>query len=111
MTEKELRRLRRQDLLQLLLLQSKENAQLQEELKELTERVRTMEDDRARLTGWLDEKDLTIKTLKNNSEDGRGISLEGSIGSEPVKITVNEILDAVKEALEKRLESKPESNE
>ena len=57
MTEKELRKLRRQDLLQLLVLQSKETSDLQTRLEGLT-------DSYNRLIGKLDDKDETIERLK-----------------------------------------------
>lgn len=102
MTEKELRRLHRQDLLQLLLLQGKEYAQLQEENKDLTERVRTLEEDRSRMAGWLDEKDETIRTLKSQLENERTVLLTGDRDRTPARISVNELLETVKRSLEER---------
>lgn len=49
MTGKELQRLRRQDILQLLLTQSREAARLQEEQKELEEELLRIEENNERL--------------------------------------------------------------
>ena len=64
MTEKELHRLSRQDLLQLLLAQSKEVSRQKntiEEMKKTLEEERSLTD---RLKGKLDEKDEVIEHLK-----------------------------------------------
>jgi hypothetical protein len=62
MTEKELRKLRRQDLLQLLVLQSKETSELQARVDELAAGYE-------RLKGKLDEKDETIERLKDRLDE------------------------------------------
>ena len=103
MTEKELRRLHRQDLLQLLLLQGKEFAQLQQENKDLTERIRSLEEDRARMAGWLDEKDETIRSLKSQLENDRAVRLTGDAEQIPVETSVNELLETIKKSLEESL--------
>ena len=103
MTEKELHRLHRQDLLQLLLLQSKEFAQLQEENKDLTERVRALEEDRARMAGWLDEKDETIRTLKSRLENDRTVLLTGDAKQPPIELSVNELLKTIRSSLEEHM--------
>ncbi len=103
MTEKELRRLHRQDLLQLLLLQSKEYARLQEEHKDLTERVRALEEDRSRMAGWLDEKDETIRSLKNQLENDHTVLLSIDEKQSPIEVSVNELLETIKRSLEDRL--------
>ena len=71
MTEKELHKLRRQDLLQLLVLQSKEMADLHTKADELSagyERLKAKLDEKdatiERLKGRLDDKDATIAGLK-----------------------------------------------
>ena len=109
MTEKELRRLHRQDLLQLLLLQSKEFSQLQEENRDLTERIRALEEDRSRMAGWLDEKDETIRSLKSRMENDQTVLLSGDEKQPPVEVTVNELLATIKKSLEERLPENPES--
>ena len=109
MTEKELRRLHRQDLLQLLLLQSKEFSQLQEENRDLTERIRALEEDRSRMSGWLDEKDETIRSLKSRMENDHTVLLTGDAAQLPIEISVNELLATIKKSLEERLPENPES--
>ena len=69
MTEKELHRLSRQDLLQLLLAQSKEVSRQRaanEELKNNAEKDHELID---RLKERLDEKDATIETLKHRLDE------------------------------------------
>ena len=64
MTEKELHKLRRQDLLQLLLLQSREAAQQQAAFEELKDTAAQLRESNERLKGKLDEKDRQIDRLK-----------------------------------------------
>ena len=101
MTEKELRRLRRHDLLQLLLLQSKENLALREEIDQLTERNQTLEDDRKRLKSWLDEKDETIRSLESKIKNGRGANNRGTdkLGTD---LSLEELLETIKSTLDQR---------
>ena len=75
MTGKELQRLRRQDILQLLLTQSREAARLQEEQKELEEELLRIEENNERLMGRLNEKDVLNHKLKGRLEEkGRRIA-------------------------------------
>lgn len=75
MTGKELQRLRRQDVLQLLLTQSREAARLQEEQKELEEELLRIEENNERLMGRLNEKDVLNHKLKGRLEEkGRRIA-------------------------------------
>ena len=64
MTEKELHKLRRQDLLQLLLLQSRESAQQQAAFEELKQGAAQLRESNERLKGKLEEKDSQIERLK-----------------------------------------------
>ena len=64
MTEKQLHKLRRQDLLELLLAQGREAAQLQAQLDETTEQLNALKDTRTRFIGRMDEKDAQIEKLK-----------------------------------------------
>lgn len=57
MTGKELQKLRRQELLQLLLEQSKEVAQLQAEHGDADQQAQQLEDSNERLSAKLEEKD------------------------------------------------------
>lgn len=78
MTGKELQKLRRQDILQLLLAQSREAARLQEEQKELEEELLRTEKNNEHLTSRLSEKDVLNHKLKGRLEekDRRIIELE-----------------------------------
>lgn len=64
MTEKELHRLRRQDLLQLLLSQGREALELQAKLNEAGSALIQTQADYDRLKEKLDEKDAVIEKLK-----------------------------------------------
>lgn len=64
MTEKELHKLRRQDLLELLLSQSKEVSANQREIRELTHQVETLTLNNDHLKERLDDKDAQIERLK-----------------------------------------------
>ena len=63
MTEKELRRLNRQDLLQLLLLQSREMESLQAEADQLRRRCDALASSAEELKEKLDRKEATIEQL------------------------------------------------
>lgn len=81
MTEKELHRLRRQDLLQLLLLQSKEVTELQTKLTDQIARANALEDSNERIKARLNEKDATITHLvkRLNQKDERIAALTGEL--------------------------------
>lgn len=95
MKEKELRRLRRQDLLQLLLLQNRETAKLQDKIAELTEQNAQLMEDRTRLHAWLDEKEAQLA-----ARSGEKLVLEtnGQGGGER-RVTLEALLRAVETAL------------
>ncbi len=101
MTDRELRKLSRQDLLQLLIAQGREAAQMEEQLKEakyneqrqfdsnerlrdrIADREETIEHLKEKLTGKdekLNEKDREIAELKDQIErlKATGISMDGS---------------------------------
>lgn len=73
MTEKELHRLRRQDLLQLLLSQGKEALELQAKLNDTSSALIQTKADYDRLREKLDEKDALIEKLKGrlDAKDAR----------------------------------------
>ena len=79
MTEKELHRLRRQDLLQLLLTQSKEVAQLSEEVEGKIAENQALRETIEKLNTKLDEKDEQIKVLINYLNPQNEISGEEQI--------------------------------
>ena len=64
MTEKELHKLRRHDLLQLLLAQGREAAQLQAQIDDMTAQLETAQETNSRFIGRLDDKDAQIEKLK-----------------------------------------------
>ena len=81
MTGKELQKLRRQELLQLLLEQSKEVAQLQAEHEEADRRTRQLEESNERLGARVGEKDALNGKLQGRLSDkkGRIRELEGEM--------------------------------
>lgn len=64
MTEKELRKLRRQDYLQLLLMQGSELSELQAKLEQTQEELELTQQSNERIKARLDEKDALIEKLK-----------------------------------------------
>lgn len=78
MTGKDLQKLRRQDILQLLLAQSRETARLQAEQQDLEEELLRIEKNNEHLTRRLSEKDVLNHKLKGRLEekDRRIIELE-----------------------------------
>lgn len=81
MTEKELRRLRRPDLLQLLLAQGKEAVALQAQLEERSAELAESQAMGGRLKEKLDEKDALIEKLKGrlDEKDARIRELESEM--------------------------------
>ena len=69
MTEKELHKLRRHDLLQLLLAQGREAAQLQDRIRELTESQGQLQQANDRFIERLDDKDAQIQRLKDRLDE------------------------------------------
>lgn len=69
MTEKELHKLRKQDLLQLLLTQGREAAELQEQILRLSASLGEAEATTERLKAKLDEKDELIEKLKGRLDE------------------------------------------
>ena len=101
MTDKELRRLRRQDLLQLLVEQSKKAARLQTESDEKSEELARLNESCERLKGKLDEKDTQLERLKEKLN-------EKDVLLEKLKEKLNE-KDALLEKLKGRLDEKDAS--
>ena len=64
MTEKQLHKLSRQDLLQLLVAQGKEAAQLHARLDEAAEELKDLQDTRTKFIERMDDKDAQIEKLK-----------------------------------------------
>lgn len=65
MTEKELRHLRRQDFLQLLLMQGTEMQELQKTLEDTQQELELLRQSNERIKARLDEKDALIERLKS----------------------------------------------
>ena len=125
MTEKELHRLSRQDLLQLLVVQSREVQDLQTKLQVWEEQCTGIQSVNDRLKLRLEEKDQIIERLKQrlDQKDARIAQLEGMLQvqitdrtSVPVPLTVGEILRSIQKTLEqdlseRRKEIQPDSGE
>ena len=110
MTEKELRRLRRQDLLQLLVEQSREAARLQAESDGKSEELAQLDESYERLKEKLNEKDDQLERLKEklNEKDSQLEKLKEKLNEkdallEKLKGRLDE-KDALIERQEKRLE-------
>lgn len=120
MTEKELRKLRRQDFLQLLLMQGNELKELQQTLEQTqaelalaqqsNERIKTRLDEKdaliEKLKSRLDAKDVTIRKLVNEMskrQSNRRIELEeaGSIAAAALKL--NGVFEAAQKAADQYL--------
>lgn len=68
MVEKELKKLRRQELLTLLLDQSREASGLQKDYEESERQIRNLEDSNNRLSVKLEEKEMLIEKLQGRLE-------------------------------------------
>lgn len=120
MTEKELHKLRKQDLLQLLLTQGREAAELQAQIKNLSVSLTEAEAGNERLKAKLDEKDELIEKLKSRLDEkdaridkwkrvlkawraNRQIELEeaGSIAEASLKL--NKVFEAAQKAADQYL--------
>ena len=88
MTEKQLHKLRRQDLLQLLVAQGKEAAQLQARLDEAAEELKDLQDTRTKFIERMDDKDAQIEklTARLNEKDARIEKLIGRLNEKDARI-------------------------
>ena len=92
MTEKEFRKLRRRDLLQLLVAQGKENIQLQEELDTTKGELAQSQESNEKLKARLDEKDLHFQEsnerlkAKLDEKDARIEKLKGRLDQKDARI-------------------------
>ena len=75
MTEKELRKLRRQDLLQLLILQGREVSEQADKIRELQDRIAALERDREQQRTRDDRQETELDRLREQL-DGRDKALE-----------------------------------
>ena len=72
MTDRELQKLGRRELLQLLLEQAKESERLRKQVGELEEQLRQTEEGYERLRDRLDSKDAQIHELEDDPPRGAG---------------------------------------
>ena len=107
MTEKELHRLRRQDLLQLLLSQSRDVAKLNSDLANLEEETERLRESNERLKDRLDDKDAQIEHLKErlNAKDAQISALRDSCrldlsGDGTAGISMKDLFDVASVAAE-----------
>lgn len=108
MTDKELQKLGRRELLQLLLQQAKESERLGRQLAESEERLHQLEETYERLRGRLDNKDAQIRELKatlRSEREKREIDMEdvGSIAEAALKL--NGVFEAAQRAADQYLQS------
>lgn len=108
MTDKELQKLGRRELLQLLLQQAKESERLSRQLTESEDRLHQLEETYERLRGRLDNKDAQIRELKatlRSEREKREIDMEdvGSIAEAALKL--NGVFDAAQRAADQYLQS------
>lgn len=108
MTDKELQKLGRRELLQLLLEQAKESERLGKALAETEEQLRQLEETYERLRERLDNKDAQIHELKDalaEIQEKRDVDLEnvGSIAEAALKL--NGVFDAAQKAADHYLQS------
>lgn len=122
MTEKELHRLGRKDLLQLLVTQGKEAAALQDELEAAAAANAEQEATLVRLKAKLDEKDALIEKLKGRLDDkdarikaleeemeawktSRRIELEEAGSIAEASLRLNGVFEAAQKAADQYLEN------
>lgn len=106
MTEKEFHKLRRRDLLQLLVAQGKENVQLQAEFDETKEELAQLQESYERLKAKLNEKDASFQESNDRLKaklDEKDASFQES--NNRLKAKLNE-KDALIEKLKGRLDLK-----
>lgn len=108
MTDKELQKLGRRELLQLLLDQAKEAERLGRMLKETDEQLKQMEEGYERLRDRLDHKDAQIHELREALETERGkhetsVVDVGNLAEAALKL--NGIFDAAQRAADQYLQS------
>lgn len=102
MTEKELHKLRRQDLLQLMVTQGKEVIQLQAQLAETEERLAKVQESNERLKGRLDDKDVQIERLKGrlDDKDAKILELKAQLDDHHVRTALDGAGSIAKEAMQ-----------
>ena len=105
MKEKELRRLHRRDLLELLVEQSREASRLDAALKEKEEELTAALESNERLKAKLDEKDVLIGKMKCRLDEKDAEAAENAAESQKQLNSLKEKLDG-KDALIEKLKSR-----
>ena len=108
MTDKELQKLGRRELLQMLLEQAKEAERLAALLQETEENYRQLEENYERLRGRLDKKDAQIQNLRTTLQEEREkreteLEKVGSIAEAALRL--NGVFDAAQRAANQYLHS------
>lgn len=106
MTDKELRRLSRRDLLRILIEQMKETEKSKQELEETLVRLEELEEGYERLRKRLDQKDLRIHELVDTLEaerTKRAIELKEAGSIAEAALRLNGIFEAAQKAADQYL--------
>ncbi len=114
MTDKELRKLRRQDLLELLVEQSREATRFQSERDGKQAELSKILESYERLKGKLDEKDALIEKLKGRLDEKDALMEADKLEAEETLTRLKAKLDekdVLLEKLKKRLDQKDEKLE
>ena len=106
MTDKELRKLNRRELLQLMLDQGKETLELRQSLEETCAELETLQSNYERLKKRLDQKDIQIRQLTETLEaerTKREIELEEAGSIAEAALRLNGVFEAAQAAAEQYL--------
>lgn len=106
MTDKELHKLSRRDILQLMLTQGKDAEEWKRQLEERDEELRVMTENYERLRKRLDQKDEQIRGLKETLEEerqSRKIELEEAGSIAEAALRLNGIFNTAQKAAEQYL--------
>lgn len=108
MTDKELHKLSRKELLQMLLAQARESERLAGLLAETEDQLHELEETYERLRDRLDKKDLQIRTLRETLEaeqHKREIELQDAGSIAEAALRLNGVFEAAQKAADQYLES------
>lgn len=108
MTDKELHKLSRKEVLQMLLAQAREAERLSGLLTETETQLHQLEETYERLRDRLDKKDLQIRTLRETLEaerNKRKIELEDAGSIAEAALRLNGVFEAAQKAADQYLES------
>ena len=102
MTEKELRKLHRHDLLELLVEQSREAARLSMALQEKEEELAATLESNERIKGKLDEKDALIEKLKSRLDEKDAEMTENAAAAEEQLNGKDTLIEKLKSRLDEK---------